>query len=1080
MDPSGRKLTALWLSCVLVAASVVGGFGLTGAMAVSGNVAANAAGNASVSALQTAGNEVANPTVRSSFPDVGPGNDTVRVNFSGTGADFKVGDTAPIVSDVTVDGTQYQVSTVSLAESDEAVDIDLKQDVKTGSDVQVNVSLRGVRNPPTAGNYDVTLDLRNGSGTTVRANGTLAIVQGGDVTGTITDADTNTALTDSSVDVEFVNKSTGNLVTSYGVDPTTGDYAGTVPPGTYYLNASADNYSTRVKTVTVTNGGSVTQDISLESGTWINGTITDGSGAAVSGVKVIAIPGGLSGRVAASEKTAADGTYSLAVNASRSYGVLVGTGSTYEIDYNQSVSVTADQTTVVNLTAREKPASGTLQVTVTGPDGNAITNAPMFFRSADYKYGGRTTTNSSGVAEFTRPAGTYTLRIQPSSYGSKVVESVQLNESETKSISVSLAEAATVSGTVTDTDGSAAAQTQVLVSDGANFYPTVTDNNGDYSVTVSPGNYSVSVFADGKTATTKQVSVSGGGAATADFSLKTAQVVDTNATITSGPGDDSNLEAYTTLQSGLLRVKLVDSASWKGPETGGGKPDDLSSLGATRSTEFRIKITVQNFESDSLIWGIRNGSWQTQQNGSYTDIIVTGQTADIQVIFNKQNLGVGPLLFQSPQQINWPSGKNAAATNGVNNAVTFGLFNLSTLPGEVSNNLDGLSTTTNAQRFKPATVDNGTLEVWMAAPSKTVSGQDHTGFYQANIPQSQLDEWGVDDPESELQVTYKDSSRNFTVTDTAKGARVSLRNISYSASPLEIEPNETAVNAGGGGGGGGGGTDTVTTTPTNNGTTTTPTSNDTTTTPTTVTPTTQNNSVVATVDTVTANETVSVPVSTTTDDELNETVPVSQVNLTTDDTVSNLTVTVEPTSVSSVDVPPVSEATDASAAEYVEIEATAPDEDIDSAAVTVTLNESERRAIGATPENVTVYRYEDGWSALDTTHLGNGTYRATAPGFSVFAVGSEEDDQQQSQRTPTPTPTATPTSTPTATQTATAAPTETGGTTATDTPTVTDAGTEPATATATTTSGGIGPGFGPLLALLAAALSVLLARWTRR
>jgi len=1075
MGSSGRKLTALWLSCVLVAATVVGGFGLTGAMAVSGNVAANAAGNASVSTLQTAGNEVANPTVKGTFPNVESGNDTVRVNFSGTGADFNVGSSTPSVTDVTVDGTQYQVSTVSLAESDEAVDIELKNAVETGSDVQVNVSLRGVRNPPTAGNYDVTLDLRDGSGTTVRANGTLAVVQGGDVSGTITDADTNAVLTDGSVDVEFVNRTTGALVTSYGVDPSTGDYSATVTPGTYYLNASADNYSTRVKTVTVSNGGSVTQDISLESGTWVNGTITDGSGSPVSDVRVIAIPGGLSGRVAASEKTAADGTYSLAVNASRTYGVLVGTGSTCEIDYNQSVSVSEDQTAVVNLTAQGKPASGTLKLSATGPNGNAVNNVQVFYRSADYKYGGTTTTDNSGVAQFTEPAGNYTLFVKPSSYGSKVIESVQLNESETKSISVSFSQPATVSGTVTDTDGTAATNVQVLVSDGANFYPAPVNDEGKYSVKVASGNYSVSVFAKGKTATTKEISVSGGGSATADFSLETAQVVDTNATITSGPGDDANLEAYTTLQSGLLKVKLVDSASWTGGTRGGGPPDDLSSLGATRSTEFEIKLTVENFESDSLIWGIRNGSWETQQNGSYTDIIVRGQTADIQVILNK-NRRVGPLLFKSPQQINWPSGKAGAATNGVNNAVTFGLFNISTLPGEASSNLDGLSTTTNAQRFKPATIDNGTLEVWMAAPSKTVSGADHTGFYQANIPQSQLDQWGVDDPESELQVTYKDSSRNFTVTDTTKGARVSLRNISYSASPLAIEPNETAVNAGGGGGGG-------STTPTTNetainatttnGTTTQPTADDTTTT---VTPETENNSVVATVETVTANETVSVPVSTTTEDGLNETVPVSKVNLTTGDTVSNLTVSVEPTSVSSVDVPPVSEATDATAAEYVEIDATASDDDIDSAAVTVTLNESERRDIGATPENVTVYRYEDGWTALDTKHLGNGTYRATSAGFSVFAVGSEDDDQQQSQRTPTPTATPTPSPTPTPTATDSGA----DGAATTDTPTATEAGTEPATEAETTTAtGATGPGFGPILALLAAVSTLLLARWRR-
>jgi len=144
--------------------------------------------------------------------------------------------------------------------------------------------------------------------------------------------------------------------------------------------------------------------------------------------------------------------------------------------------------------------------------------------------------------------------------------------------------------------------------------------------------------------------------------------------------------------------------------------------------------------------------------------------------------------------------------------------------------------------------------------------------------------------------------------------------------------------------------------------------------------------------------------------------------------------------------------------------------------VTITLNESERRDIGATPENVTVYRYEDGWTALDTKHLGNGTYRATSAGFSVFAVGSEDDDQQQSQRTPTPTATPTPSPTPTPTATDSGA----DGAATTDTPTATEAGTEPATEAETTTAtGATGPGFGPILALLAAVSTLLLARWRR-
>ncbi|MFB6170706.1 MAG: carboxypeptidase-like regulatory domain-containing protein, partial [Haloarculaceae archaeon] len=356
----------------------------------------------------------------------------------------------------------------------------------------------------------------------------------------------------------------------------------------------------------------------------------------------------------------------------------------------------------------------------------------------------------------------------------------------------------------TGADGKPASRVPLLVSDGSQFYPATTDANGDYTVTVSPGEYSVSVFARGQSAPSQTVDLAAGERATADFSMETASIEYTDVSIVDGPGGDADLGARANLQSGLLQFQLVDESSYGGPADTVGIPDDLTSLGVTDATEFRIKLTVKNFDPNSLIWGLRNAEWETRPNESVTDgtdIIVTGSTVDLQAV-DTDSYGVGPLLFKSPSQVDWPTGRDSVADFGFRRTVYFGLFDLSTIPGPAQDNLNGISTTTNAQRFAPPTYENDTLRVWMAAPSKTVGGDDHTGFYQATIPDSLLEEWGVDDPESELQVTYKDRPREFSVTETDTGARINIDNIGYSASYADIQPDESAITADSGSDGG--------------------------------------------------------------------------------------------------------------------------------------------------------------------------------------------------------------------------------------------------------------------------------------
>ncbi|QIO23264.1 carboxypeptidase regulatory-like domain-containing protein [Haloarcula sp. JP-L23] len=1057
-----RKLRAIWLSALLVFSLLAFGVGTVPGGAVSGNAASNAAGNADLTTAQSAAGEYADYSVRADFDPLSKRAQTLRVNFTGTGADLQNARVSGVT--VTVGGTKQDVgvSSTTAVKSGEALDVTLASDIPDGSPVTVTFDVRSVQNPALADDHNVTIDARTNGQNVQRANDEVTIVEGGDITGTVTN-ESGSALTDNSVDVRIVQPNTGTVVTSYGVNPNNGVYRATVPAGTYYVNVTADGYARQSSTVSVTTGGSVTNDVTMEYGGWVNGTVTNGTGAPLDGVQIQALRAG-SNDLAATTTTASDGSYSLALDpATSSYVILAspGTGDDYDVDFREGVTVTDGATTTVNMTTPRIPGDGTLSVSVTGPNGKDIDGATVSYRSSDYRFGGRTTTDSTGQAAITTPAETYLVRIEAPGYGPKVVRGVTVNESETANVAVSLSSPATIEGSVTDVDGSGASRVQVLVSDGENFYPATTDSSGDYSVTVSSGNYTVSVFARDKSASSKSVTLRSGETERADFSLEKASVKASNVTITSGPGDRSNLGVRTDLQSGLLQLQLVDESSYKG--SGVGKPDNLTSLGVTESTEFRIDLTVKNFDPNSLIWGLRNASWETSPNASVkdgTDITITGSTVDLQAVAIDKH-GVGPLLFQSPSQVSWPTGRNAAADVGFTRTVYFGLFDLSTVPGPVQNNLNGISTTTNAQRFAPPTYDNGSLQVWMAAPSKNTSGGKHTGFYQATIPDAQLNEWGVDDPETELDVSFKNEPRKFTVTEIDDGARILIENISYSAGYAEISPNETAIssNSGGSDNGGSSGTTAPTVSDTESEETTNTTAN-TTTTPSVVEVSAVQNAstgiATATVATVQANETVSVQFDGTDDTTATDGARITRVNVTAAHSVEDLDVSVGPSSESPSDVPALSTERTAAAVEYVTIDTSITDGNVSEAAIHVTLTESERESLGVSRANVTVYRYHDGWQALNTTSLGDGEYRAESPGFSTFAVGGPQRSVERTE-TATTTETHTETATPTAER-------ATVESTSSPTPTV---------------SGSSGPGFGVVVALLAVFGVALLAR-TRR
>lgn len=88
------------------------------------------------------------------------------------------------------------------------------------------------------------------------------------------------------------------------------------------------------------------------------------------------------------------------------------------------------------------------------------------------------------------------------------------------------------------------------------------------------------------------------------------------------------------------------------------------------------------------------------------------------------------------------------------------------------------------------------------------------------------------------------------------------------------------------------------------------------------------------------------------------------------------------------------------------------DERISEVQFTFTVNQNSLPE-GTDPSDVVLFRHHNGkWQTLETVHLGGDRYRATSPGFTVYAIGVRA---KQSATTPTdtqPTPTPTPTETP--------------------------------------------------------------------
>jgi len=411
--------------------------------------------------------------------------------------------------------------------------------------------------------------------------------------------------------------------------------------------------------------------------------------------------------------------------------------------------------------------------------------------------------DSNGKFDTTVPAGNYRLVVENTSAPVHERENITVGPQTPTSQNLTLEGSGTVAGKFINPDETVASNIPVQIAsrDGGETYYTKTDSTGEYEVAVEPGDYVVAPLGNDSGNASREVSVELGETIQQSVTLD-PQPVETAASlsIASGPGsvtaDGHKMVVIPEVTDGLLQIQIANNSDPNRDISVVEDPSELENFGVTNETKFRIRVTVTNYTPHTLFWALRDAEFNSKPNATNptaTDIIITGSPVSLATTSTQQKR-VGPLVSEDPSTVSWPSGAADTADSQYNQTVYFSVYDLSTRPESLRDRLTGLILSTNAQRISLPEVSNDRLRTWIAGPRyKTASGTKYEGFYQAQIPQSQLEEWGVaDHPTHQLFGEYKSSERNLTVEDVDGGISVDVSNISYSASYVDIKADSTA------------------------------------------------------------------------------------------------------------------------------------------------------------------------------------------------------------------------------------------------------------------------------------------------
>jgi PGF-CTERM protein len=480
-----------------------------------------------------------------------------------------------------------------------------------------------------------------------------------------------------------------------------------------------------------------------------------------------------------------------------------------------TVMVAAMATPAVTLGRAATGNTGTLTGSVANSGGAAVANAKVtIYNDADAGY--LTKTDDSGEFTLNPAQSNYTMVVSHPNYAPNVTQDVNVTAGETTERSATLYKPVTFSGKVVDGD-TGIPSVGVLLDDGNRFYGTFTDDSGSFSTTIPPGEYNVMVYSQQGYVLDGGLSLDTTTDRTTGRTLDVVQpTVETSSVsvIEGADGvDESSLSVDASVQNGFMMVRLLGSQDTPTPyeQPSSNMPEDLSDLGVDRDTVFEITMTLSDYEPNSLLWGARDVSWSTTQNDDGT-VDVTVETKAVHLAgIQSETLPVGPLMGTNPDEVTWPTGSNDEADLGWQNTVYFGLYDLSNVPSETRSQLGGMTVTTNAQTFMLPRVREDSLEIWVGGPHTDKQGAKHDGYYEAKIPDEQLEAWGVStsDPASELSAQFKGSDSSATFTDLDDGVKVEM-DLSYSSGSVSVSPsggdgggNNNNPSHGSSGGGGG-------------------------------------------------------------------------------------------------------------------------------------------------------------------------------------------------------------------------------------------------------------------------------------
>ena len=207
-------------------------------------------------------------------------------------------------------------------------------------------------------------------------------------------------------------------------------------------------------------------------------------------------------------------------------------------------TVTSWSNTSIGVTAPAGVTTGPVTVTVSGQASNgatftAVTSGSISGTVSNGSSGisgasvqalqngsikASTTTASAGTYSLSNlAAGKYDLSVSASGFGTALQNAVAVTGGQTATANVTLSAPGTISGTVTGPDGVtpiSGATLQVYVGSAAGSSST-TNAGGNYSLNnLSAGTYSIQANAQGYVTMSQTATLSGGGTATANFSLK--------------------------------------------------------------------------------------------------------------------------------------------------------------------------------------------------------------------------------------------------------------------------------------------------------------------------------------------------------------------------------------------------------------------------------------------------------------------------------------------------------------------------------------------------------------------------------